>query len=63
VPKPGSAVTVGPLYEAKVIEFGGQHWSLGRAVERSESLRRARQSFRRLGERWRTFIHGSASGF
>ncbi|MBI5498639.1 MAG: hypothetical protein HY907_00225 [Deltaproteobacteria bacterium] len=58
VPGPGDHVAVGPLYEAKLIEFGELHWSLSRACGRSPSLRDARAALRRLGHRWRHHVEG-----
>ncbi len=58
VPPPGSSTVVGPLYEAKIIEFGERHWNLARAARRSESLRRARKALRGLGVAWRKFARG-----
>ena len=52
VPRQGSVTTVGPLYEALIIEFGTDIWSLSRASRRSPSLHRARKAIRTLGERW-----------
>lgn len=58
-PAPGAVVTVGPLYEAKLIEFGNSKWSLARATRRSESLRRARAALQRLGKAWKSHIRGA----
>jgi hypothetical protein len=58
VPKPGGHAAVGPLYEAKIIEFGELHWDLDRACRRSESLRKAREALRALARRWRTHVGG-----
>jgi hypothetical protein len=55
VPKPGTSTAVGPLYEAKIIEFGQQHWSLERACERSGSLRSTRQRLGELAARWMAY--------
>lgn len=53
--RPGGSAVVGPLYEATIIDFGTNHWDLGRAARRSPSLRRARQRLGRLAARWRRF--------
>jgi len=58
VPPQRSSVPVGPLYEAKIIEFGERHWDLSRACERSESLRRARRALRALAARWKLHAEG-----
>lgn len=58
VPRPGSGVRVGPRYEAALIAFGERGWSLRRAVEHSDSLRRARAALRRMGSEWRRFLRG-----
>jgi len=58
MPAIGCGRPVGPLYEAKIIEFGERHWSLERAVTRSESLRRARAHLRALGGRWNAYVQG-----
>jgi hypothetical protein len=52
VPKEGASARVGPLFEAKIIEFAKHHWSLERACRRSDSLRRARAALRELAARW-----------
>jgi hypothetical protein len=52
VPKPGTAVAIGPLYEAMIIEFGERHWSLERASQRSASLSRARERLREIARLW-----------
>lgn len=56
VPKPNSSAQVGPLYEAAIIEYGAEHWSLDRACRRSASLKRAREALRDLGRRWRAYV-------
>lgn len=61
VPRQGSATTVGPLYEALIIEFGTRYWSLDRASDRSPSLRRARQAIRKLGENWSAHALGAGA--
>lgn len=48
VPRPGSGRKTGPAYVSRLIEFVQCHWQPDRAVERSESLRRAIESLRRL---------------
>jgi hypothetical protein len=58
IPKPGSSVTVGPLYEAKIIEFAERHWELARACERSASLRRARAALRSMAAKWSRHVQG-----
>lgn len=58
VPSDGARTSVGPLYEAKIIEFGERHWNLERAVLRSDSLRRARLRIRELAQRWAVYIEG-----
>jgi hypothetical protein len=60
VPPPDSGAQVGALYEATIIEFGADHWSLDRAVARSPSLLRARTRLRSLGERWRAHVAGQS---
>lgn len=40
IPRPGSGRKVGPLYTGRLIEFVNQHWSPGKAADRSDSLRR-----------------------
>jgi hypothetical protein len=59
VPRRGSTTTVGPLYEALIIEFGTEDWSLSRARHRSPSLRRAQQAIRGLGVRWNAHARGA----
>ena len=61
VPMPGAAVSVGPLYEAKLIEFGERRWSVRRAAKNSESLRGARRALRDLAARWSRHIRGQAA--
>lgn len=56
VPRAGSRTSVGPLYEALLIEFGSRAWDLDRACKNSPSLRKARQRLRELGERWRRHV-------
>jgi hypothetical protein len=56
VPGRGHSASVGPLYEAKLIEFGQTLWSLSRACAKSRSLRRARQRLRELADRWRRYV-------
>jgi hypothetical protein len=58
VPKPGMGVSVGPGYEAAIIEFGRQRWDLGRARVRSPSLQRAYVALRSLGQRWAAHVQG-----
>jgi len=60
VPKPGSGVQVGPLYEATIIEFAEKVWQLERASQRSPSLQRARKALRDLAKRWRA--HAAPDG-
>ena len=55
---PGGATAVGPLYEATLIEFGERFWDVGRASQRSPSLRRARASLRELAREWEKFVGG-----
>ena len=52
VPREGDRVAVGPEYESAIIEFAQDHWSLKRAVVRSDSLGRARADLRRLATAW-----------
>ena len=52
VPRPGTSTVVGPLYEAKLIEFGHRHWRLEQAVTRSRSLEKSRDALRALAKRW-----------
>jgi hypothetical protein len=56
LPSPGAAVSVGPLYEATLIEFGERAWDLARAARRSPSLQRARRALKRLARDWRAFV-------
>jgi hypothetical protein len=58
VPATGSSVAFGPLYEAELIEFGSQHWSLPRAAGGSDSLARARRALQQLGKKWRAYLRG-----
>lgn len=58
VPVVGSHTPVGPLYEAKIIEFGEKTWDLDRAASRSASLRRARECLQSLSVRWSRQIRG-----
>lgn len=61
-PARGSCAQVGELYEAMIIEFGTRQWSLARAAQHSESLRRARRALRQLGQAWhRTTSKGARS--
>ena len=60
VPVPGMSAQVGPLFEARIIEFGREHWSLDRACARSGSLRRARTAMRKLGREWTAYVVGGA---
>jgi hypothetical protein len=57
-PKPGMSVSVGPLYEALIIEFGECVWNLDRACKRSDSLLRARRRLEELGKRWGRALEG-----
>lgn len=41
LPDVGSRRSVGRLYEARIIEFGREHWDLTRAASNSPSLKRA----------------------
>jgi len=52
VPARGDRVQVGKLYEATIIEFAENHWSLERASQRSRSLARARTALEALAKRW-----------
>lgn len=61
VPRRGDSVSVGPGYEAAIIEFGGLHWSLHRACKRSPSLRSARKALHDLSGRWGRYIGGGAA--
>jgi len=56
IPKNGMHTSVGMLYEATIIEFAEQHWSLVRASSRSDSLRRARKALKALGAAWNEYI-------
>ncbi|MBX3184853.1 MAG: hypothetical protein KIT72_16145 [Polyangiaceae bacterium] len=58
VPAARASVSVGPLYESLIIEFGERAWDLDRASENSASLRKARQRLRELGARWRQHTGG-----
>lgn len=55
VPPEGGHTQVGPGYVATLEEFALQHWRLGVAAQRSDSLRRTRLALRELGTRWRAF--------
>ncbi len=57
VPKPGISAQVGPLYEAKIIEFARDYWSLDRACQNSASLARARTRLRELAEKWDRYVN------
>jgi hypothetical protein len=48
VPNPGVAARVGRDYTAELITFIRDHWSIDRAVERSDSLRRCLAALRRV---------------
>ncbi len=61
VPRQGDLVSVGPGYEAAIIEFGKLHWSLHRATKRSPSLTSARKALRGLAGRWSRHLHGGAA--
>ncbi len=56
LPRSGDASVVGPLYEAKLIEFGERSWDVARAARRSPSLRRARTALRALASEWRHYV-------
>ena len=56
LPAKGSSAIVGPLYEAKLIEFGERGWSPIRAAKRSPSLKRARQALSALARNWPAFL-------
>lgn len=58
VPSRGGHAAVGPLYEATIIEFARDHWSVERASLRSPSLAAARRALKRLGAKWREHIEG-----
>lgn len=58
VPPAGAHTDVGPLYEAKIIEFGAGLWSLDRACSRSPSLRRAKKALKSLAKKWKAHISG-----
>src|SRR5262249_8487625 len=58
VPRKGDVVSVGPGYEASIIEFGKLHWNLQRANKLSPSLRGARKALRDLASRWSRHIRG-----
>jgi hypothetical protein len=62
VPASGSNAQVGPLYEARIIEFGRRDWDVERACRRSVSLGRTRRAMRDLGDRWSDFIGGGGNG-
>lgn len=55
VPRPGEARSVGPLYAFNVIQFGTSTWDVGRAAQRSDSLRRARVALKKLARRWKAY--------
>ena len=52
VPAPGRVTTVGPLYEATIIEFGREMWDVKRAAANSASLERARARLRAVWSLW-----------
>jgi len=52
-PQAGHSSPVGPLYASAVIRFATNYWSVDRAEEHSESLRRARAALRTLAKSWR----------
>lgn len=56
LPREGGTAVVGPLYEAKIIEFGEGTWNVARAARRSPSLRRARSALRALANEWRQYV-------
>lgn len=56
VPKAGASASVGPLYEALLIEFGETIWEPDRAALSSASLNRSYRRLRELGLRWRTKV-------
>ena len=58
LPAHGASVAVGPLYEAKIIEFGENVWKLQRAAGRSDSLKRARKAIRAMASRWSRYTQG-----
>jgi hypothetical protein len=60
VPRQGDQVSVGPLYEASIIEFAERHWSLDRACRRSPSLKSAREALGTLGVQWSRHTRGTA---
>lgn len=51
VPEEGSGRDEGPAYASRLIEFIHQHWNVGQAATRSDSLRRALRCLQRLKER------------
>jgi hypothetical protein len=59
VPEQGAGTTVGPGYEATIIDFARNHWKLNRAARRSRSLRGARAAIRDLAGRWNAHSAGS----
>lgn len=59
VPRAGFSAQVGPEYEAMLIEFATNHWSLERACARSPSLARARRALRELAGRWAEHARGT----
>lgn len=59
VPAPRAAAQVGPLYEATMIEFAVEHWSVERAMRKSDSLRRAHAALKEMAHRWGLHLSGS----
>ena len=59
VPRVGTSTAVGPLYEAKMIEFGRERWDLDRACQRSLSLVRARKRLQEMSRKWGRYVVGS----
>lgn len=51
VPPEGSGRPVGRAYAARLIEFAHEHWSPGKAMESSDSLRRCAECLTKLVER------------
>ena len=58
VPRAGTSTAVGPLYEAKMIEFTRERWDLDRACQRSRSLARARERLREMAREWARYVVG-----
>lgn len=61
IPPPGATVVVGPGYDALLIDFATNEWSLSRACERSPSLAKARAALRAMAHQWTLFTIGKGN--